>query len=228
MDHADAARLKATERYLLNELEPDQLDQFEEHLFDCHDCALDVRAAAMFVEQSKNVLAHVPQPVAAKVPAPAGKGWLAWLRPAYAVPAMAVLLAVITFQNVVVFPGMKQAASVPYLFPSTSINVATRSAASAAVRPKPGEPFLLLVNLPTENRFSSYIADLYDPAGKIKWSVPISTEAANDTVPMRIPGQSERGVYTLAIRGIPQGGGSPSEIGRQPFELQLQEGAQQK
>jgi hypothetical protein len=223
MDHADAVRLKATERYLLNELEPDQLDQFEEHLFDCHDCALDVRAAAMFVEQSKNVLsAHVPQPVPARVPAPVGKGWLAWLRPAYAVPAMAALLAVITFQNVVVFPGMKQAASVPYLIPSASINVATRSGASPAVRAKTGEPFVLLVNLPTENRFSSYFADLYDPAGKIKWSVPISTEAANDTVPMRIPGQSKRGVYTLAIRGIPQQGGSPSEIGRQPFELQLQ------
>ena len=51
MDHSDAVRLKATERYLLNELDPEQLDQFEEHLFDCTDCALDVRAAAMLVEQ---------------------------------------------------------------------------------------------------------------------------------------------------------------------------------
>ena len=49
MDHGDAVRLKATERYLLNELDPEQLDQFEEHLFDCPDCALDVRAAAMLV-----------------------------------------------------------------------------------------------------------------------------------------------------------------------------------
>ena len=53
MDHGDAVRLKATERYLLNELEPDQLDQFEEHLFDCHECALDVRAAAMFVSKAR-------------------------------------------------------------------------------------------------------------------------------------------------------------------------------
>jgi hypothetical protein len=221
MDHGDAVRLKATERYLLNELEPDQLDQFEEHLFDCHECALDVRAAAMFVEQSKNVLAHVPQAGPVMVPTPARKGWFAWLRPTYAAPAMAAMLAVIAFQNVVVFPGMKLA-SEPYVFSSASINVATRSAVSTKVKVKPGEPFVLLVNLPTENRFSSYIADLYDPAGKLKWSVPISTEAANDTVSMRIPGQSEAGVYTLAIRGIPQGGGSPSEIGRQPFELQLQ------
>jgi hypothetical protein len=45
---------------------------------------------------------------------------------------------------------------------------------------------------------------------------------ANDTVPMRIPGQHESGVYTIGIRGVLQEGNSPSEIGRQPFELRLQ------
>jgi hypothetical protein len=222
MDHADAVRLKATERYLLSELDPAQLDQFEEHLFDCLECALDVRTAAMFLEQSKNVLAHSPQPVPVKLPAPTRKEWFAWLRPAYALPAMAALLVVIGYQNLVVYPGMRQATSVPYLFPSASINVATRSAANPLVNSKPGEPFVLLLNVPTENRFSSYIADLYDPAGHIKWSIPISAETANDTVPMRIPGQREAGVYALAIRGIPQAGDNASEIGRQPFELRLQ------
>ena len=221
MDHGDAVRLKATERYLLNELEPDQLDQFEEHLFDCHECALDVRAAAMFVEQSKNVLAHAPQVGPVMVPTPARKGWLAWLRPTYAAPAMAALLAVIAFQNVVVFPGMKKTADVPYVFASASINIATRSAASPTVRPKPGEPFVLLVNVPAEDRFSSYIADLYDPAGKIEWSVPISVEAANDTIPLRISAQGKPGVYILSVRGIPQDGGNPSDIGRQAFELRF-------
>ena len=46
MDHDEAVRTKVTERYLLNELDPELRDQFEEHLFDCQDCALDVRAAA--------------------------------------------------------------------------------------------------------------------------------------------------------------------------------------
>ena len=222
MDHSDAVRLKATERYLLNELDPEQLDQFEEHLFDCTDCALDVRAAAMLVEQSKAILSERTSAVPVRVAAPASKPWLAWLRPAFAVPVMAVLLVVVGYQNLVVYPGMKKAANTAYLFPAASINVATRSAATPAVHAQPGEPFLLLVNLPAENRFSSYIADLYDSAGHIKWSVPISAETANDTVPIRIPGQREAGVYALAIRGVPQGGGNPSEVGRQPFELRLQ------
>src|SRR3974377_1629150 len=97
MDHDQAVQQKATERYLLNELDPEMRDQFEEHLFDCQECAVDVRAAAMFVEQSKIVLAEQPALATARVPAarPEKAGWLAWFRPAFAVPVLALLLAVI-------------------------------------------------------------------------------------------------------------------------------------
>lgn len=219
MDHEDAVRLKVTERYLLSELDPDQRDQFEEHLFDCQECALDVRAAAMFVEQSKHVLSEPRRPVLVKS-APVRKGWIAWLRPAFALPVLATLLAIIGYQNLVVFPEMKQA-NVPQVMPSASINVATRSGSGPVVRARRGETFLLLVNFPSETRFSSYIADLYDSAGGIKCSVPISSEASNDTVPVQIPSLKEAGVYTLTVRGMLEDGKS-SEIGRQPFELRLQ------
>jgi len=220
MDHSEAVRLNATERYFLQELTPDQLEQFEEHLFDCPACAIDVRATAKLLDQCKELLAQTPGAVPVKL-VPARKPWFAWLRPAFAVPVMAVLLAIIGYQTLVLLRGMRQA-GVATLLPAASINVATRSAATPTIHARSGEPFLLLINLPAENRFSSYIADLYDPAGHIKWSVPISAETANDTVPIRIPGQREAGVYALAIRGIPQGGGNPSEVGRQPFELRLQ------
>jgi len=79
----------------------------------------------------------------------------------------------------------------------------------------------LLLNIPSENRFASYIADLYDPAGYIKWSLPISAEMASDTLPMRVPGLRDPGRYVVAIRAI-EHGSNPTEIGRQPFELVLQ------
>lgn len=222
MNHNEAVQWKATERYLLQELPPEQLEQFEEHLFDCPECALDVRAAAKFLETSKSVLSEVETPSSVTVPKPARQPWFAWLRPALLVPAMALMLAVIGYQNLVLYPVLKRDANAPKLLAAASINIATRSGAVPTVTAKRGDAFLLLVNLPTESRYSSYIADLYDPAGHIEWSVPISAEMANDTVPVRIPGQREAGVYALAVRGVPQGGGSPSEIGRQPFELRLQ------
>ena len=58
MDHNEAVRLKTTERYLLQELDPEQLEQFEEHFFDCPECALDVRTTAKFLQQAKHLLAE--------------------------------------------------------------------------------------------------------------------------------------------------------------------------
>ncbi len=222
MDHADALRMNATERYLLNELDTTQLEQFEEHMFECQECALDVHAASTFIEHSKNVLAEpalTPVPVPRPVPAPVPNPWFAWLRPAFAVPAMAVLLLAIGYQGYLLRGSL---GGTPDILASATINVATRSAATPQVHSKAGQPFVLLLNIPSESRFSSYIADLYDPAGHIKWSLPISAEMANDTLPVRFPGLREAGLYVLAIRGIMQGGSTPTEIGRQPFELSLQ------
>src|ERR1035441_1684537 len=41
MDHDAVVRQNMTERYLLNELDPEARDEFEEHYFDCPDCAAD-------------------------------------------------------------------------------------------------------------------------------------------------------------------------------------------
>src|SRR5438270_11215311 len=128
MDHADAVRQKATERYLLDELDPDVRDQFEEHLFDCQDCALDVRAGAMFIEQTRAVLSEKPAEVEVRRSSESvvKTGWLAWLRPAFVVPAFALLLAVIGYQNFVQVPHLEMAANQPQALPFASINVSTR------------------------------------------------------------------------------------------------------
>jgi hypothetical protein len=56
MGHDEAVRILATEKYLLGELHPELRDQFEEHLFDCQACAMDLWAAATFLEHSKVLL----------------------------------------------------------------------------------------------------------------------------------------------------------------------------
>src|SRR5215471_14931166 len=143
MDHEQAVRQKATERYLLNELDPGLRDEFEEHLFDCQDCALDVRAAAMFVEQSKAILAEPPAPAPVRVPfpVPAKVGWLGWLRPVFAVPVLALLI-VIGYQNLVTLPRMTRALSSPQLLPSVMVNVATRGGSVPVIALPRGRAFL--------------------------------------------------------------------------------------
>src|ERR1019366_2468797 len=127
MDHDVVVRQKMTEKYLLDELDPDARHEFEEHFFDCSDCALDVRAGALFVEQSKIVLAENPRPVSAglpeRVPIPARPGWLAWFRPVLAAPLIVLLLAVIGYQNLVTYPHLQQALNSPRVLPWAAVNV---------------------------------------------------------------------------------------------------------
>ena len=53
MDHHQATQLTAVEKYLLEELAPELRDEFEEHFFDCQECATDLRATAGFIDAAK-------------------------------------------------------------------------------------------------------------------------------------------------------------------------------
>ena len=68
MDHKVVTAQNMTERYLLNELDPAQRDEFEEHYFNCTSCAADVQAAALLVEKIKD--GAIPDPEFRPEPAP--------------------------------------------------------------------------------------------------------------------------------------------------------------
>jgi len=226
MDHDQATRLMATEQYLLGEFTPGLQEEFEEHFFGCQECALDVRTGAAFLEHSKVVLstAEVAVPNAPEV-SPRPAWWQVWSRPAIALPVMAALLIVIGYQNLATFPKLKSAMAVvnaPQILSAISlINVTTRGSSKAVLSGRRGEPFLLLVDVPAESRFSSYVAELYGPTGTSEWSLAISSDVTKDTISIRVPGRTTAGVYTLVVRGL---GDSKQnlEVGRFPFELQFE------
>ena len=49
MSHEEALRLLAPERYLLCEFDDNLREAFEDHFFDCPDCAADLRAGITFL-----------------------------------------------------------------------------------------------------------------------------------------------------------------------------------
>src|SRR5579864_7251175 len=103
MDHHEAMRRSAVEQYLLGELPPSERDEFEEHFFDCQECAADLKATAAFLSGAKRELKRGPP--AAKTASIGKEPWLSFLwRPAFAGPAFAALLLVIGYQNLVVYP----------------------------------------------------------------------------------------------------------------------------
>jgi hypothetical protein len=228
MDHTEAVNQYAVEKYLLGELSPEARDVFEEHYFGCEECAIDLRAASVFIAQSRKELAR-PTLVAAESKT---KGKLfnfpSLLRPAFAVPAMAAMLLVIGFQNLVTVPHLQEEVAVatqPQILPAvTLVDGQSRGEEIRTLIAKAHEPFLLSVDVPTDGRFSGYLCSLYSPSGKMVWQLRIPPSQAADTVPIQVPADStEAGENTLLIQGISSDAQSsaPVDIAKYRFLLQI-------
>jgi Putative zinc-finger len=231
MDHEVVVRRKIAESYLLGELDSEAREEFEEHYFECAECALDVRAGTLFVEQSKSVLGEKPEAAAAglraveaPVPNSAARkpGWLAWFHPGFAVPALALLLAVIGYQNLVMYPGLQRALNHPHVLPFAAVSIGTWGSGEHVIKTAPEQGFLLLVRIPPDS-YATHTAELYNPADKLEWSLTFpSTSSTEDRWPLEVPAaKRESGTYRLVIHGISPTGES-KEVGRATFELQIQ------
>lgn len=222
MDHTSVVRDRMTEKYLLNELESDIRDEFENHYFDCPECALDVQTGAQFVEHSKLVLAENPEPIPVRTiqrPAPVKPGWFAWLRPAFAAPALALLLAVIGYQDLVVYPRLQAELREPQILPEVRVNTGTWGGGSTPTEIPDGEGFTVLLRIPPNRAYVRYKADLYNPAGKIECTLKLQAAPGQDQWPVSVPRvHRETGTYKLALSGITAAGES-KDLGPTSFEL---------
>src|SRR5450432_399375 len=163
MEHEEAVRLQMTEQYLLNELSPEAREEFEEHYFVCHECAIDVGAGATFVDQSKNLLAEQMQSKWGYGPVPPRSPWPAWLRPALVAPVFAVLVAVVGYQNLVSIPQLIEARNHPGEVAWTTVNIGTLGSDAPVVPVRAGQGFMLLLRIPPQGNYSRYTADLIGP-----------------------------------------------------------------
>jgi hypothetical protein len=225
MDHTAVVRERMTERYLLNELGSEVRDEFEEHYFDCPECALDVRAGSQFVEHSKVVLAESSSPIPVRAtsgPDPVHRGWFAWLRPAFAAPALALLLAVAGYQNLVTYPRLQAELKRPQVLPAVSVNVGTWGAGGTPTSIPEGKGLLLFVRIPPDGAYVRYTAELYNPGGKLEGSFAIAATAGQDQWPVTVPRiDREAGTYTMAVHGVTSSG-ETKDLGSTSFQLQIQ------
>lgn len=205
MDHNQSATLMAVEKYLLDELTPEVRDEFEQHFFDCQECATDLRATSAFLAAARQEFKANPVPKPGR--AAKGKSLLAPFWPTALVwSALAASLIVIAYQNLAVFPHFKTEVAelkAPEILPVVSlVGGNSRGGQTPEASVAPAHPFLLSLDIPTQDRFSSYTCLLYSPSGALAWRVEVSPQAAKDTVSIRVPSaERQSGEYTLAIQG---------------------------
>jgi hypothetical protein len=106
--------------------------------------------------------------------------------------------------------------------PLASLNVGTYAGEGPVILVSRGKGFVLFVRIPPDPAYSSYKADLYNPAGKLEWSLTIPAASSRDQWPVEVPAADRAaGTYTLAVRGVTATGES-RDVGRTPFQLQIQ------
>jgi hypothetical protein len=224
MDHDEAVRQMAVERYLLNELTPEVRDSFEEHAFDCAECSLDLKSAAAFVSAAKVELPKLisssraeSRPVAAKKASS-----MFWMRPAFAIPAFAALLVLVCYQNLSTIPSLKNAASLPKVLPSVAFHAGTRGNGHIPIDTDRTQGIVLSIQLPPDSGYASYAFTLYDPEGKQLWSrnqTAAKGISSDGVVSLVIPGGGlVRGSCTLATAGIDVHG-ARTEIDRHVLDV---------
>src|SRR5271169_3738321 len=222
MDHNEAVRLQAAEKYLLGELPKEQHAAFEEHYFDCSACAEEMKATVAFMESSRQVVREeVPEHIGAQRLAPVVPrtgGWFGWLRPAFAVPVFAALLLFIGYQNGVTIPKLKNSSYSSMTAQPISSSFQLRGGARGAsetgeptnkVRVRSGEGFTLNFDFTPKGTFAQYDWHLLDPSGRTIRSGQIDGDKENQTVSMTLSGGVKNsGKYSLVFYGA--SGNAPS------------------
>ena len=209
MKHEDTLREMSVERYLLGELTGDSRNSFEDHLFECAECALEVKAGVALLEGARLELAANPR-VTTTRKAPSVFEWL--LSPMWLVPALATCLALVIYQSAFVVPHMRKELAESKAPAVLNSLVLTGGAARGEASPRVSAPadgfFLLSVDIPAVAEYSSYVCTLYSPSGKPVWSGVVTPEKAKDAVQIQVPSAAtQAGENTLLVQGVRQGGG---------------------
>jgi len=222
MDHTEALRKQAVEKYILGELSPFYRAQFEEHYFDCADCALNLRAGVAFAAASRLYFAEsaVPEKVA-RAPR---VGWFNWLKPLVAVPAFAALIAVVAYQNTVSIPRLQRAAGTQSAAASVApwfslVNASVHGSSGTHVEIQLGQPFYLFFDITAAPRQadSVFLLQVQDSTGKTLVQSSVSAERAQKSVVLPIPPGFREGDYKLFIFDKVAGTSVPA--GELPFTV---------
>ena len=226
MDHKEATETHAVERYLLGELPGSVHAQFEQHFFECTECAADVLAAAQLLDGVARELGTRRPDVAATAPEkrrPARRtsaGSFLW--PALSAAA-AVVLLLTGYRSWVSYGKLRDEVTAlrrPSIVSAMPI-MGGNSRGAALMTLSSAQPIVLSIDIPAAEPFSSYDCTLLDSSDRQLWSLPVSAEQAHDTVSIGVPtGNLHPGSYTVVVHGFRNNArATPVELVRHRFKV---------
>jgi hypothetical protein len=222
MDHLDADRTKAVERYVLGDLSVSEVEEFERHFFDCPQCSEELRALAILQETARVVFSEEgsTRPVAAgapaREPAPVHEPMATrarWWNIRIFVPALA-MLAVAAFLGFEA--GERRFGSAPQTVAEFPLYAAARGEETVIAPPAGARFYTLFLDKTWDRDYPSYRA-AFVSAGSEKFSMPLAAPAPGQAIHILVPDQAlSSGRYVLVISG------DGTEVARYPFTLRIE------
>jgi hypothetical protein len=201
MDHKEAERTSAVEKYLLNEFTAGERLEFEAHFFDCPICAESVRQSAISIDNIRSVFREHPASgtVANKAPKPKSE-WFSWLRVPVLVPSLAALIlaAVVSYQNTVSIPRLER----PMVL-STGVLTSVSRGTAPVIRVDRKQPlFNLNFEIDSPRAHSSYECDFENQKRDTVLSVNSGPQkVASFTLDLLLPTKRfPPGSYAMVLR----------------------------
>jgi hypothetical protein len=234
MDHLEATSAGATERYLLGTLDRSEREAFEEHFFDCLECAEDVRAAAALLAGARSLPEVLPAGLTdiarARAAATARRTLPRFLRGRGFTAALGGLAVAacftVVYQGLVVIPrlegDLRQADSIQPV--SSHFLTMSRSEAEVLEVGPADRHVALTLSRSWDEAFPSYRCELEDASGKVLLAETLPSRSSGDELELLLPVQNlPAGSYVLVIEGVRPGYGAAhgnAPLARYSFNLQ--------
>jgi hypothetical protein len=210
MNHSDAQALGAVEKYYLGELTAEQHEHFEEHCFECAECATELRTLYTLRESIRRMPARSEERAGRL-----GSPWLTWTtHPVAARLSLAAslsLAAIVAYQNIRTIPQLSASLETPALIQTLKPGVERRGAATESME--------YTVPLRFREGFTAYRIDLRTPDGTIVRSLEASAEQAQASEGIRLRrDQSLHGKIEVVVSGL-NGSLKPEELNRYVLDI---------
>jgi len=225
MQHIDADRTLAHERYLLGEMSSVEIEEFEEHLFVCQECAEAVKTGVAFADNAHAVFRD--EALAGRQPAVQQRVVVRWwqkltfpvLAPTF---AALLLLCGAGYQRLVVISRLQNQlaqATATQALPAFALHAVSRGSAPAIVVPADARSFSLYFDVASESA-SGYSCEVRDASGAARSSIHVPPPKPGEPVYLLLDRvKLPAGDYTLVVKTEAPG---LKEVGEYPLTLQYQ------
>jgi hypothetical protein len=238
MDHSEAIKLEAIERYVLGDLSVSEVEEFERHFFDCPQCSEELRTMSILQDSARAAyIEHGPGPFTASLPAAGAETvragwWRAWRMPQVLVPALAgLVLACLAGYEA---GGLNLHTGTPQPVSEYALYAASRGDLAPVVPPKGAQFYTLYMDRTWEREYSHYRAAFVDDPGggtaaqlkPARYSISLPAPGLGRELHVLIPVHAlPAGRYVLVIYGqgdVEEDSGKETEVARYPFSLRFE------